>query len=182
MTLTILKSCRIFNDIVEVDGKAVLKTTEAPGTSKQFKEIFLFLGIDYPKFYKMDMLSKLAFLAVEFIKDESFCEKDTAIIMTNTNSTLDVDLKYLKSIDPDNYFPNPAQFVYTLPNVMIGEISIRHNLKGESVFVSTEKYDTEIIENIAKTLEFKNCIAGFVEYKNEDNFEANITFFEKTLY
>lgn len=179
MRLKIIRSCRIFNDTVEVDGKTVLKTTETPGTSKQFKEIYLALNIDYPKFYKMDMLSKLAFLAVEFIKNENFCEKETAIILANTHSTLDVDLKYMKSIDPGNYFPNPAFFVYTLPNVMIGEISIRHNLKGESVFVSAENKDPELIGNIAKTLEFKNCIAGFVEYENENNFEADIIFFER---
>ncbi|HNW16525.1 MAG TPA: 3-oxoacyl-ACP synthase [bacterium] len=181
MRLKIIRSCRISNDTVEVDGKTVLKTTETPGTSKQFKEIYLSLNIDYPKFYKMDMLSKLAFLAVEFIKNEGFSEKDTAIIMTNANSTLDVDLKYTKSIDPDNYFPNPAFFVYTLPNVMIGEISIRHNLKGESVFVSTENKDLELLENIAKTLEFKNCIAGFIEYENENNFEADIIFLKETI-
>jgi len=179
MTLTTLKSCRIFNDTVEVDGKTVLKTTQTPGTSKQFKEIFLSLGIDYPKFYKMDMLSKLAFLAVEFIKNEGFSEKETAVILANVHSTIDVDSKYLKSIDPDNYFPNPAQFVYTLPNVMIGEISIRHNIKGESVFLSTESKDPVFIENIIGALEFKNCIAGFVEYENENNFEADIIFFEK---
>ncbi|HQO93173.1 MAG TPA: 3-oxoacyl-ACP synthase [bacterium] len=179
MSLKTIRSCRIFNDTVEVDGKTILKTTETPGTSKQFKEIYLSLGIDYPKFYKMDMLSKLAFLAVEFIKNGSFCEKDTAVILSNRHSTVDADQKYIKSIEPDNYFPNPAVFVYTLPNVMIGEISIRHNLKGESVFLSNEKKDFELIENIAGTLEFRNCVAGFVEYENENNFEADIRFFEK---
>nr|HQI05586.1 hypothetical protein [bacterium] len=79
MSLKVIRSCRIFNDTVEVDGRTVLKTTETAGTSKQFKEIYLSLNIDYPKFYKMDMLSKLAFLAVEFIKNEGFSEKDTAI-------------------------------------------------------------------------------------------------------
>jgi hypothetical protein len=75
MSLKIIRSCRIFNDTVEVDGKTILKTTETPGTSKQFKEIYLSLNIDYPKFYKMDMLSKLAFLAVEFIKNEELFRK-----------------------------------------------------------------------------------------------------------
>jgi len=179
MDLKTLRSCRIFNDTVEVDGKIILKTTETAGTSKQFKEIYLSLNIDYPKFYKMDMLSKLAFLAVEFIKNGSFCQKDTAIILSNRHSTVDADQKYIKSIEPDNYFPNPAVFVYTLPNVMIGEISIRHNLKGESVFVSCEKYNLELIEQIAEVLEFKNCIAGFIEYVNENNFQADIIFCKK---
>lgn len=179
MNLKTIRSCTITNNTVKVDGSTVLTTTETPGTSKQFKEIYLSLGIDYPKFYKMDMLSKLAFLAVEFINDGHFLEKETAIIFSNAHSTHDVDLKYLKSIDSGNYFPNPALFVYTLPNVMIGEISIRHNIKGESVFVSSDKHDIELFENLAKVLEFKNCIAGFIEYENENNFEANITFFEK---
>lgn len=179
----IIKYCSIKNDTVNVNGKTILKTTEIPGTSKQFKEIYQSLCIDYPKFYKMDMLSKLAFLASEFLTkgiDELISEKDTAILISNRHSTIDDDTKYLQSITGENYFPNPALFVYTLPNVMIGEISIRKNIKGETLFISTNGFSGEALSICLSNMVFSNCIAGFVEYENENNFEAALFFLEKT--
>lgn len=181
MKYKISKYCKIRNGSVEVDGKTILKTCETPGTSKQFKEIYLSTGIDYPKFYKMDMLSKLAFLAVELLKSDRFCEKNTAVIFANRHSTTDVDLKYINSIDPEKYFPNPSLFVYTLPNVMIGEISIRHNLKGETIFISLDCFDGKTFEQCLNAMICDNCIIGFIEYESESNFEAFTAFLEKTV-
>jgi len=178
----IVKYCKIRNNSVVVDGINVLKTSESPGTSKQFKEIYSSLQLTYPKFFKMDMLSKLAFLAAEYlVRDisQKLNETETAIFLSNKNSTIDVDKKYLETIGDDNYFPNPALFVYTLPNVMIGEISIRHNLKGETLFAQVPLFCGETIEKYLKAMSFENCIAGFVEYENENNFEAILAFIER---
>ncbi|HPS28993.1 MAG TPA: hypothetical protein PLZ43_01975 [bacterium] len=181
----IIKYCSIRNDTVTVDGKVVLKTVEQPGTSKQFKEIFQSLGIDYPKFYKMDMLSKLAFLAFEFLTHDSgiaISETKTAILLSNRHSTIDDDIKYSATITDQNYFPNPALFVYTLPNVMIGEISIRKNIKGETLFISSNGFSGTAFENCLDSMIFENCLTGFVEYENGDNFEAFAVFLEKSEY
>lgn len=185
MSYKIIRYCTIRNDTISIDGKQVLKTVEHPGTSKQFKEIFQSLGIEYPKFYKMDMLSKLAFLAFEILTRDSgssISGTKTAILLTNRHSTIDDDTKYLQSITGENYFPNPALFVYTLPNVMIGEISIRKNIKGETLFVSTDRFSGETIENCLDSMIFENCLTGFIEYENENNFEAFAVFLEKSEY
>ena len=182
MGIKIIKNCLIKKDLVKVDGKTVLKTEEVPGTSKQFKEIYLFLGLKYPKFYKMDMLAKLAFLASELIiSDEKIevHENDTAILLMNRNSTENIDRKYNETILKDNYFPNPALFVYTLPNVMIGEISIRNNIKGETLFLATNGFDAEIFEEVMDMMEFKNILFGYVDYRTESDFEACLFFGER---
>ena len=181
MDLKIIKHCSIKGNEVKVDGELVLKTENDPGTSKQFKEIYSFFNIKYPKFYKMDMLAKLAFLASELIiSDENveIHEEDTAILLANRNSTENVDKKYNETIQEDNYFPNPALFVYTLPNVMIGEISIRNNIKGETLFLACDGFDTDLFNEMKDVMKFRNILFGYVDYKDENNFETHLFFGE----
>jgi hypothetical protein len=81
------------------------------------KEAYKSLELSYPKFHKMDNLSKLAFLASEMIlKDEDHSR--TALVFANRSSSLDTDFKYQESINSqENYFPSPAVFVYTLTHM-----------------------------------------------------------------
>ena len=76
---------------------------------------------DYPKFFKMDTLSKLGFVASELLLQAEGkprfepCE-DRAVVFFNRSASLQADTAYQATIqDPDNFFPSPAAFVYTLP-------------------------------------------------------------------
>ena len=92
-------------------------------------ELFKFLGAPYPKFFKMDLLSKLGFLTAEILlMDDPIAEKDkTGIFIANSSSSLETDRKFHETMkNPSNYYPSPSLFVYTLPNILMGEISIRH--------------------------------------------------------
>ena len=90
-------------------------------------------AFDYPKFYRMDNLSKLGWLAAEVLfQDVSikpYQPEDVGIVLANRSSSLDTDIKYFESVKT---IPSPALFVYTLPNIVMGEICIRHVLKGEN--------------------------------------------------
>ncbi|MBB1546825.1 MAG: 3-oxoacyl-ACP synthase, partial [Capnocytophaga sp.] len=89
------------------------------------------LKVEYPKFFKMDNLSKLAFLAAEAVLSPLSAEAKsrTALLFANRAASLDTDLKHQATIaNPQEYYPSPAVFVYTLPNICLGEISIRHQL------------------------------------------------------
>lgn len=140
------------------------------------KSIYKDSAIKYPKFFKMDSLSKLAFLGAEFmLKDES-SEKNIGIVLSNNASSLDTDRKYQDSInDSENYYPSPAVFVYTLPNIGIGEISIRHQLKSENAFFIFENYNAKFHYTYEKSLiESEKCdavLAGWVNI-DTDNYEA----------
>jgi len=134
------------------------------------------IGLDYPKFFKMDNLSKLAFLSAEAIlKNKINLEQENyiALIFANKSSSLDTDVKYQESIaDVENYFPSPAVFVYTLPNICVGEISIKHQLKSENAFFVFEEYNADFMVNYAHYLlesgKAEKVLCGWVEYyKNE---------------
>jgi 3-oxoacyl-[acyl-carrier-protein] synthase-1 len=111
-------------------------------------EAYRNLKIDYPKFFKMDGLSKLGFLASEIIfanEENRFVPReDVAVIFFNRSSSLDVDIQYQATIrNNDSYFPSPSLFVYTLPNIVTGEIAIRNKFLGETSLYVSEKFDAE---------------------------------------
>ena len=121
----------------------------------------------------MDGLSKLAFLAAELLMKNEPEGSDTALVFANKSSSLDTDVKYQKSIsDAENYFPSPAVFVYTLPNICLGEISIRHQLKSENSFFIFDAFNPVFMANYANLLlntgKAEKVICGWTEYFNED--------------
>ena len=94
---------------------------------------------DYPKFFKMDTLSRLGFMAAELLLQAEGAERfvpreDRAVILANRSASIKNDKDYLETISEGNYYPSPALFVYTLPNIVTGEIAIRNKYLGETAF------------------------------------------------
>jgi hypothetical protein len=145
-------------------------------------------AISYPKFYKMDNLSKLGFLGAEMLlKDTAFFDRyrkeEIGIVIMNSSSSLDTDRTYNETIkDKSNYFPSPSVFVYTLPNILIGEICIRHKIKGENAFLVTDQFDPgKVIESVKLLLDKDHaqaCLCGWVEVLG-DKFESVLFLIEK---
>ncbi|GHT01313.1 hypothetical protein AGMMS49525_01690 [Bacteroidia bacterium] len=138
MNLYIKTYRHLINPSPMIDGKEYLTS------------VYRSLGIDYPKFFKMDNLSKLGFLASELIfKDDPsrfVPREDLAVIGFNRSASLEADTAYQATIqDNKNYFPSPAAFVYTLPNIVTGEIAIRNKFYGETSFYISEQFDAEQI-------------------------------------
>ena len=144
---------------------------------------------DYPKFFKMDTLSKLGFIASELLLNaegnRSFePREDRAVILFNRNASLQADTAYQATIqDLDNFFPSPAAFVYTLPNIVTGEIAIRNKYFGETSFIVIDDYDEKIImENLINAFQdpiTTSIIGGWVDSSDEEHFEAKIFIIEK---
>lgn len=122
--------------------------------SAEISEYYRSLQVDYPKFFKMDGLSKLGFLASEMIfKDDEnrfTPREDVAIICFNRSSSLEIDTHYQTTIrDNENYFPSPSLFVYTLPNIVAGEIAIRNKFFSETFFYLCKLFDVkQIVETV----------------------------------
>jgi hypothetical protein len=101
----------------------------------------------------------------------------------NSSSSLDTDLLYNQTIkDKSNYFPSPSLFVYTLPNILIGEICIRHGIKGENAFFIFDRFEPQKILDLVHLLldedRAQACLCGWVEVL-EDNFESVLFLVEK---
>ncbi|REH01576.1 3-oxoacyl-ACP synthase [Flavobacterium aquicola] len=167
--------CTIQKNTVFLNGEVVF-TTEENSFADFSKKVYKHFEINYPKFFKMDNLSKLAFLGAELLltaADENSAENNTALVFANKSSSLDTDVKYQSSIsDSEDYYPSPAVFVYTLPNICLGEISIKHQLKSENSFFIFADYEPEFMENYCNILlenqKADRVLCGWVEYYNEE--------------
>lgn len=106
---------------------------------------------DYPKFFKMDVLSKLGFLLTEMLvadeTDRFQPREDRAVLVFSREGCLANDRHYVASMED---FPSPSLFVYTLPNIVAGEISIRNKYAGETSAFVLEKYDEEAIFTLVR--------------------------------
>ena len=135
---------------------------------------------NYPKFYKMDILSRLAFVAAELlIKDMGETHEEPAIILFNHSSSLVADQQFLETIsDADNFFPSPSLFTYTLPNITTGEIAIRHHLCGETSFYILPKKDEALMKQILEATfmgtDATSAISGWIDAESETNFECEL--------
>lgn len=107
--------------------------------------LYRHLGISYPKFFKMDELSRLAFLGSEMVllrcDRQRYADDEVAMVFANRSSSLTTDAQFQLTLDGG--IPSPALFVYTLPNIGMGEVCIRHGLYGENTFLVMESFDSE---------------------------------------
>lgn len=160
---------------------------EYAGATPQEFLLFIYQQLEakYPKFYKMDNLSKLGWLATEILLKDSFdatryMPDEVGVILSNASASLDTDIKYFETA---NEMASPGLFVYTLPNIVLGEICIRHQFKGENAFFICEEFDGELLHNYVKILLSSNLlqavICGWVELLKEE-YKAVLFLVEKT--
>lgn len=134
-------------------GVKVTASVRMDVSGSDVNDIYRSSGTDYPKFFKMDMLSRLGFVAAAKLLDgkgESW--DDTAVILANRHASLDDDVKYLATISPGDYYPSPALFVYTLANIVAGEIAIRYGMHGETTFYIDDAFDSAAMSEEARRL------------------------------
>ena len=186
MDQVITAYCSIKPKQVRVNGKIEFDEENFTNFAPFIKSLYKQEEINYPKFYKMDGLSKLGFLAAELtlkhINLDLYHKDKIGVVLANAAASLDTDITYQQSIsNRSNYFPSPSVFVYTLPNIMIGEISIKHKLNGENGFLISEKFESQQLFTYVKELFQQNrveaCLIGWADLLNDD-FDSLMMFIE----
>jgi len=172
-------------DVIILDGKALVSTGKG---IEMLTSVYRNRINDYPKYFKMDSLSKLGFIASELLlqeeKERLVNVESRAIVFFNRSSSLCDDKNYQETIrDKDNYFPSPAIFVYTLPNIVTGEIAIRNKYYGETSFYVLDCLNTEkmkqIIDDAFQDEVTESVLGGWLECYDNNNFEAYLFIIKK---
>lgn len=163
----------ITNQQVVDNGNVIMENIDT-AIKHWLSEIYKKLGHEYPKFFKMDPLCKSGYLTAELVMDHLHLapdemKEDWAIVCFNSAGSLDDDRTYQATIqNADSYFPSPAVFVYTLANIVTGEIAIRHKIKGESSCYVAEKFQPDVIlQTVADVLQrtpARHVLAGWVDF------------------
>jgi hypothetical protein len=163
---------------LELNGKRVLSFESADVRDKKLETAYRTLEVNYPKFFKMDALSKLGWLCAEYLMKEALSikaipQEEVAMVLSNQKGSLDTDINYHTSLplDTEEFLPSPAVFVYTLPNIVAGEICIRHGFKGENNFFISESFDADTLLHYTNALFSEGlcqaAIVGWIEVYQE---------------
>ena len=172
--LSISGHCRIKGNKVVLNDKVIF-AQDSMNFNEFIKALYQDRQFNYSKFFKMDNLSKLGFAAAEILLsnvDEKVSGPETGVVLATTNSSLDTDVKHQESIaDNNKSFPSPSVFVYTLPNIVIGEICIKHKITGENACFISESFDADLLYHYTLNLfndgKVDSCLIGWVDYYSE---------------
>lgn len=163
--------CRIRPEGVWLNGRLLIEK----GEEELLTDTYHRLAFSYPKFFKMDRLCRLGFLASEILMrnlplPEEGMRPEWAVLLLNRSASLDDDIAYQATIQsPENYYPSPSVFVYTLANIVTGEISIRHRIQGETACLVQKSWDADSLDEMIRTLfatddSLQYVLAGWADY------------------
>ena len=175
-----LHRVHILPDGVTLDGRPLPVQSQGAGL---LSEIYRKYVGDYPKYHKMDALSRLAFLATELLLSRGDVPQDAgrATILFNRTSSVVADRCHLGSIaKPGEFYPSPSVFLGTLPNIATGEIAIRHGYTGETSLYITDFRDEALMKKVVSSSfslgGFRSLICGFVDCEFVDGGFVNSEF------
>lgn len=158
---------KIKNGRVVHTHESVYESPEETELKAFLKAVYNFLKIDYPKFHKMDELSKLGIIGAEILFKDNKPALATALVFSNAASSLETDRKFGHSMDS---FASPSDFVYTLPNIVLGEISIKFKLQGENAFFISEDFDADLLKDYTQVLleskKAPGALCGWLDLQN----------------
>lgn len=166
-----VRECRevvIGDGIVKVDGEVVFADENADYHAF-IRDAFKAGGGQNMKFYKMDDFCKLAYVAADrLLEGIDFGEEECGMVLSGRYGCLDTDMKHQQIIDSEgDAGASPAVFVYTLPNVAAGEVSIRHHIKGENTWFWSDDRQMRNIRQYAGMMmaaqDLKYCIIGYFD-------------------
>lgn len=137
----------------------------------------------YPKFFKMDPMSRLGFIASELLLEDETSRfiprDDRAVILFSRSGSFASDSHFERTIaDPAEYYPSPAVFVYTLANIVTGEIAIRNKYYGETICYLIGRDQPQIIAQTVREAFLdsgtRSVLCGWVDSPDAESFEAEM--------
>jgi 3-oxoacyl-[acyl-carrier-protein] synthase-1 len=176
--LNVSHKVRLTSDSVTLDGQVV--PTQNKGRDMLTELYKKYVG-DYPRYYKMDILSKVAFVCSEMLLEAEGNRdghgEDRAVILFSHTASIASDRAFLRTIT-DGYYPSPSVFVYTLPNIAAGEIAIRNGYHGETAFYILPQKADDMINMIVEASfgdrGTQSAICGWINCDDENIFEAEV--------
>jgi len=111
--------------------------TTAPGSARAYRRL---AGRDDATFRRLNRQSRaIVFAALACGLDELLTDAEreaTALVAETMRGSLEADLKYTRALDAG--FVHAAVFPYTLQSTCLGEVALRHGLRGPTISLSSE--------------------------------------------
>ncbi len=150
-------------------------------------EIFKKSIADNSRFYKMDLFSRLVYVATSLlIKDKlpQHTSEEVSMIVFNKTGSILADRQHLALFsNSDAFYPSPSVFINTLPNVVMGELALQYGIKGETSFIILPRRDDSLIRDIADSVIADSpalyFITGWADAGTENEYEADFELLKK---
>ncbi len=173
-TVKISTKAEIKSNHVSLNGAKVFQSENNDEYADFIRAAFKNISSEpYMKFAKMDDFCKLALTSVEYLGINGV--ENTALLLHTNSGCIHSDLRHLENISQGAENASPAVFVYTLPNIALGEIAIRHKFKGENLTRIVESFDEKALMDDATTLLDNGAdivVAMYVDYFDSTCYSA----------
>lgn len=147
------------NTIVVNDKSLLLNLDFDQNLNDQLNDYYKLWNVSYPKFYKMDLISKVAILSLFQLNLDlsKYDPYSIGMIFDNLSGSESADEAFEEST---RSFASPALFVYTLPNIFMGEIAIKYKIKGPHLCIQLLKKNSSLLkERVLQALNSKQIKA-----------------------
>jgi hypothetical protein len=182
-----MKSCVITNNIIKVNNKTIYRGNASINLDHFLLEAYQNYKVAYPKFHKMDFISKLGILTTSILATENkidFDSANTGIIMCSKSGCHFTDKEYINSINSGSQTSNPALFTYTLPSIAMGEICIKHKIKGENLYLLMDKPNKTLLSNLINNMfdnkQMNHCVVGWLEMQSTKKYLSHFMLISKS--
>lgn len=168
------------DSILKIDGVEISIDCKR---NKRLDYIYDMLLEVYPKYYRMDGLCKLGYIASELLvkkikeNEEDFhplC--DAAVIIFSNLGSFESDCRY--EADLQKGLPRAGDFVYTLPNIIAGEIASKNGIKGLTAVYLIPQKNQMLMDLVVRTaMNAERCrsgIYGWLDFESETKYEADL--------
>lgn len=177
--------CIIQPNSIRHNGEYIFGTRREE-TDAFFLDAYRHFDIAYPKFHKMDRFCQLGFLtALPIVPTRgSYEPKKTGLLLASKSGSYFTDQHYYARVfSAERITYSPAQFTYTLPSAVLGELSIQHNFQGENYFLLQSEQSFDLIKDYAKSLfhdqKLDACLLGWMDYYGPDQYLSAFLWIER---
>jgi len=152
--MRILSTTTYRNGRFTVDGKELASSTG--DIDQDLTNAWAAMKVELPRFVRMDRNSKLVSIAAApFFTAEGIITKypkdRIGMVIMGTHGSMETDQRYLDQLLAENH-ASPGLFVYTLPNIAMGELSIQHGLHGSGLCLLSEAPDVGQLRDACEIL------------------------------
>ncbi len=170
--------CIVRSNSIQKNGKDTF-LADSSDSSDFFWEAYQGMAMSYPKFHRMDKFCQLGILCAEpLLTGQEITAEDTAVLLASSSGSSHIDTSYHQAVfAQENIHFSPAQFTYTLPSAILGELCIKHHIKGENFFFLQAEFDFSLLRDYAKDLfvqqQASACLLGWMDYWSETDYLAS---------
>lgn len=152
--LSIIAHTRLQDGRLTLNGKELAHGVG--GDTELLRALYTGLGMDYPKFHKMDRYARLSLLAAEPLyrklrEEGADIANAVGLITVNRSASAATDVEHWQPVLRGES-ASPAVFVYTLPNTGAGEITIRQGVFGPSICLVGARPECDLLLTIARDM------------------------------